>query len=673
MIPPTPSPLDGLTAPLQAPSPSDPLSQQGPSSDLPQKPTSHLLSLGTFSLAILYVLGGLFLLILLPSTNDALALLPPVGTFVYGLGLMVWGALAFLSFYRILTYKNTSVGVRRMAGLRAIVMEVPALLISMLVLLLINREPQLSIDLLAPKTTDPLSAPVSITFGTESATKYLRKNNMTPISFSWDFEGDGKVNQETSEPQITALYSKGGTYRVSASVRLTNGQSRTLRRTVQIPRTLFAVDPENPVIDETASFSLDNLYTDPKKEFLKAEWDFDGDGITDVATDKTAATYTFHRLGPVEPTVKVTNVSNAVLTIKRPLTVVEPPKLPFPVSLRTEPTTLLSPAPFGVLFSVETDVPVANVTWDFGDGENAEGPKAAHNFERTGVFPVVAAVRSQSGSIAKITKRVTVTDTLQIADLSFSGTPEVRGNRIEKELPLELNITPQTTTPLITFTWDAPGASEVLSTDKVLRAIYRKEGDYVIELIGIDPSQKVMRRRIDIHVLPPKSEVSIDVQPTTPVAPAVVSFDATSTFIPGKEITGYEWDFGDSGGTQLLGAQTDHTYSKPGTYQIHLRVKTLDGAVYEGSKTLVVRVPIQEACFLPSRTSGSAPLPVSFDTSCSSSGSFTSWLWDFGDGSQSDEANPIHTFTAPGEYTVLLKATGKDGKTVERRATITVQ
>ncbi len=667
----TPQPLDGLSAP--APLPSLEVPSQNPviKQDEPKK--LHGLSFGAMALAGVYCFGGLILLVILPSTNDALAMLPLLGTVLYGIGLLAWGFLAFLSFYRILTFKNTTPGVRRMAGLRAIIIEIPAVLISLFVLLLINREPQLGIDLLNPTDSSALAAPVSITFGTASANTYLRKRNLNPISYSWDFEGDGKVNQETSEPQITALYSKGGTYRVTASVRLSNGQTRVLRRTLQIPRTLFAVDPENPVIDEPASFSLDNLYTDPKKEFLKAEWDFDGDGITDVATDKTIATYTFHRLGSVEPSVKITNVSNAVLTVKRPLTVVEPPKLPFPVSIRTEPTTLLSPAPFGVLFNVETDVPIANVTWDFGDGENAEGIKAAHNFEKTGVFPVVAAVRSQSGAIAKITKRVTVTDTLQVADLSFSGTPDVKGTRIEGELPLELDITPQTSTPLITFSWDAPGASEVLSTDKTLRAVYRKEGDYVVELIGIDPSQKVMRRRIDIHVLPPKSEVSIDIDPITPVAPALVRFDATSTFIPGKQITGYEWDFGDRSGPQLLGAQTDHTYSEPGTYQIRLRVKTLDGQVFEGSKTLVVRVPISEACFLPSRTSGTSPLPVSFDTSCSSSGSFTSWLWDFGDGAQSDEQNPIHTFTASGTYTVKLTATGKDGKTVERRATITVQ
>jgi len=51
--------------------------------------------------------------------------------------------------------------------------------------------------------------------------------------------------------------------------------------------------------------------------------------------------------------------------------------------------------------------------------------------------------------------------------------------------------------------------------------------------------------------------------------------------------------------------------------------------------------------------SGSAPLTVTFtDTS---SGSPTGWLWDFGDGFQSTEQNPVHIYTVPGQYSVTLK------------------
>jgi PKD repeat protein len=93
--------------------------------------------------------------------------------------------------------------------------------------------------------------------------------------------------------------------------------------------------------------------------------------------------------------------------------------------------------------------------------------------------------------------------------------------------------------------------------------------------------------------------------------------------------------------------------------------------VYTGKQTLVVRTPIIDACFLPSRTTGKAPMGVRFDAECST-GAFESWLWDFGDTSQSDIKSPTHVFERPGEYNVTLTATTKDGLSSVKSATISV-
>jgi PKD repeat protein len=44
-----------------------------------------------------------------------------------------------------------------------------------------------------------------------------------------------------------------------------------------------------------------------------------------------------------------------------------------------------------------------------------------------------------------------------------------------------------------------------------------------------------------------------------------------------------------------------------------------------------------------------------------SAGEITEILWDFGDGNQSAEANPLHTYNVPGTYQVTLTATGPGG------------
>jgi len=66
-----------------------------------------------------------------------------------------------------------------------------------------------------------------------------------------------------------------------------------------------------------------------------------------------------------------------------------------------------------------------------------------------------------------------------------------------------------------------------------------------------------------------------------------------------------------------------------------------------------------EANFTSDVTSGIAPLTVNFtDTSV---GPISSWLWEFGDGDTSTEANPNHQYTVPGVYTVSLTVSGDGG------------
>ncbi|MGE4603218.1 MAG: HYR domain-containing protein [Planctomycetota bacterium] len=76
-----------------------------------------------------------------------------------------------------------------------------------------------------------------------------------------------------------------------------------------------------------------------------------------------------------------------------------------------------------------------------------------------------------------------------------------------------------------------------------------------------------------------------------------------------------------------------------------------------GSGSSVVSAP--EASFTATPTSGTFDLPVAFtDTSV---GDIDTRLWDFGDGNTSTEQDPTHTYTAAGEYTVTLTATGPGG------------
>jgi hypothetical protein len=72
-----------------------------------------------------------------------------------------------------------------------------------------------------------------------------------------------------------------------------------------------------------------------------------------------------------------------------------------------------------------------------------------------------------------------------------------------------------------------------------------------------------------------------------------------------------------------------------------------------------VEVPAPVASFTGSPTSGFAPLSVVFTNT--STGYYTSSLWDFGDGQTSTLRNPSHIYEAAGTFTVTLTVSGSGG------------
>ena len=147
--------------------------------------------------------------------------------------------------------------------------------------------------------------------------------------------------------------------------------------------------------------------------------------------------------------------------------------------------------------------------------------------------------------------------------------------------------------------------------------------------------------------------------PTSGCSPLTVSFTDQSS----GEISSWSWTFGDGGSSTLQ--SPSHTYSAAGTYEVSLTVTGPGGSDTE-TKTgfiAVSRSPVADFSGTP--TSGNAPLTVSFTDL--STGSPTSWAWNFGDGGSSTTQNPTYQYTAAGTYTVSLTATNGCGSSTETK------
>lgn len=109
------------------------------------------------------------------------------------------------------------------------------------------------------------------------------------------------------------------------------------------------------------------------------------------------------------------------------------------------------------------------------------------------------------------------------------------------------------------------------------------------------------------------------------------------------------------------------------TYYIAVKAYNTNGtkeSVYSNEITATVPVTTQPltANFSANRTTGVAPLVVSFTPN--TTGTVTGWSWNFGDSAipVSKAQNPTVTYSTPGTYTVSLTVTGPSGSTTSNKA-----
>jgi PKD repeat protein len=132
------------------------------------------------------------------------------------------------------------------------------------------------------------------------------------------------------------------------------------------------------------------------------------------------------------------------------------------------------------------------------------------------------------------------------------------------------------------------------------------------------------------------------------------------------------WDFGD--GQTAEGFEVSHTYSEVGTYTVTFTA-TNQKRRKKGSDMAELQVDVQP----PIRAASIVSItfePRSPDTQSSvrftanvrdDDREVTGYSWSFGDGAESTDAQPEHTFSEAGTYTVRLRATnsaGSDNRTV---------
>ncbi|MBN2279735.1 MAG: cellulase family glycosylhydrolase [Candidatus Marinimicrobia bacterium] len=149
------------------------------------------------------------------------------------------------------------------------------------------------------------------------------------------------------------------------------------------------------------------------------------------------------------------------------------------------------------------------------------------------------------------------------------------------------------------------------------------------------------------------AEFSVDVTAGQP--PLTVYFTDQST----GDIATWAWNFGD--GDVSNEQNPSHTYQTSGDFSVTLTISDNHGND-SITKNNYISVDFEkpEADFSADITTGTAPLTIHFSNH--TQGEVTTWRWNFGDGTTSDEAAPDHLYSEAGSFTVSLTATGPGGR-----------
>jgi len=272
--------------------------------------------------------------------------------------------------------------------------------------------------------------------------------------------------------------------------------------------------------------------------------------------------------------------------------------------------------------------------WDFGDGQTSNAQHPLHNYVTAGNYNVNLSVVEDGTPYSSVKVAYIQVDPLAV----FSGTPT------DGDAPLSVQFVDASKGFPKNWSWDFNGDGIIDSYDQnPAPHVYSVAGRYDVSLTvrGNDFRTNTSVRAQYITVRPHNS-FSADI--TSGKAPLTVQFTDTSTGSP----TSWNWNFGD-GGTSTIQNPT-HTFTTAGVYTVSM-VATRAGVSGTPAATRTITV-YPDADFTATPRSGVYPLTVQFtDTS---TGSPTSWSWNFGDGQTSTEQNPTHVYTTIGAYKVTL-------------------
>ncbi|MEL7340340.1 MAG: PKD domain-containing protein, partial [Bacteroidota bacterium] len=407
--------------------------------------------------------------------------------------------------------------------------------------------------------------------------------------------------------------------------------------TVNGPQVSISANPDSGCVPLNVQYNSQVIPTTP---IVSYDWDF-GDGNSANAPDPN---HTYNTAGSFPVSLSLTDAEGCMATanLTNPILATEP------IADFTAPFPAECPG-FPVVFNNLSSGQGLSYLWDFGDGNTSTASNPSHIYGLAGTYTVSLTITDVNGCVHTETK----TNYINVADLVAGILADTTSASCP---PLLVNFTAiSSLSGVSNFQWDFGNGTTSAQANP--SHIYAIPGTFDVSLIistGSGCADTAFAPSL-IDLAGPYGTFSFSPDSGCPDLNVLIDVNPTNAIL-------YQYDMGD--GTLATSADSNylHTYTLPGTYFPQILLNDglgCDVLISASNPITVFAPPIADFSASDSVLCGIGTITFS-DLSQSASG-ISAWIWDFGDGSTSTQANPSHQYTQLGSYDISLIITSGDG------------
>lgn len=447
------------------------------------------------------------------------------------------------------------------------------------------------------------------------------------VSWNWDF-GDGNTSTQQNPSHS---YTNTGFYTVTLRVVSSTGCAATRTRTnyVRVVGNIAAEFGSTPPLTCRAPFlvSFQNQSNGPGN--ISYNWNF-GNGTSSTSANPTASfaapgTYNVtlnavSDLGCTGSIQKTINISGATTDFTTPTDIC----LRTPVTFQNNS----SPAPL-------------SSSWTFGDGTSSGQINPSKIYLTPGTY-TVRVINQYASCTDSATRTVTVSDS--------PGVDFAANDSTYCQAPATVQFT-DLTPAAVSWIWDfGDGGSSTLQNPS---HTYAAEGNFDVTLIAVTASgcRDTIRKPAFIRVQRPLITLNLPSGGCIPF-----TYRPVATINTLDSVATYSWDLGAPGGNFNVRNPPPFTYTNAGNYNVSLTITTVSGCTQTVTVPNGILTGVRPtAAFTVTPSSSCASDTFRFtNNSVTTPGAAVEWIWDFGDGTGSEEFSPNHVYQDTGYLMTVL-------------------